>query len=398
MPLLGPPASEPWIPEDQVVRTSDHLLYEVAKDGDAYFSVSSPWADDEAVLIRVSSQALTKTTQFFAAQFGAHWIPESGKFTTQNPLVFSENFVDFVTFLHIASEDGVVPAAAIYILKPVAVLLDKYLFKGTLPVWCEHLLMDYFSGIFPFYNDVILCRQVADDTGDLPVPSLPFVLQCAYFLNLPVAFAIASRRMMWQMTVDEVRAFLADEFHPRLYVDFAELLQFDYVECFEQEAVRLRTDLVSKLPTVFQPDPHGERAWWCSRCQHVPQTERWHREVISKSQGWNHEQGRGLEYSLDTLFEEYISDMTRLETFRDLASGGEPALPCGRFRPRYCDIADREMLWDVYSAIGGLCLPCVKAGEFKFCSFCPKHNLDLTVERSPNEVNWENARENGWQP
>ncbi|OAP63346.1 hypothetical protein AYL99_02573 [Fonsecaea erecta] len=358
-----------WRPITKIINTSEYLLYEVAADGDAYLAVFTTLGS--RVLIRVSSQALCKTTEFFKAQFHTNWMPPSSKFTPQNPLPFAEKFDEFVTFLHIASEDESIPEVPINILRPVAVLLDKYLFKGKLPGWCEKVLTSCFPLHFPFYNSVdYFLADFEISGGILDETSLPAVLHSAYLLDLPFVFATASRRMMWQMATDDVECLF-----PK---DLQALLPMDFVGGFKEEAVRLRDDLVSHLPQVFQPDVHGGTKWWCNQCNMVPHKERWLREIIRKSNSFQQEQREGPTGRLCDLFEEYVRDACLLGSTRELE---DTAFECGRFRLRYSDIGDSEILFDVYASIGGLCLPCLKAGEeIKYRYVCSKHCLFLNKE------------------
>jgi hypothetical protein len=198
------------------------------------------------------------------------------------------------------------------------------------------------------------------------------VLQTSYLLNLPEMFAKASRAIMWLVPQYEVEKQL-----PKRLV---ESVGFDFVENFKEEAVRLRKDLVSKLPAVFYPDKHGE-SWsllGCGKCASVPQDERWRREIISKNSAWQEEHQRGKSFlAMGRLFSSYIDDMDELATRKQHNSRNERKLNCGRFGLRLLDVTPEEAIWQVYQAIGGLCLPCVKSGEFKFQMSCNLHDVDL---------------------
>ncbi|OQV03779.1 hypothetical protein CLAIMM_08780 isoform 2 [Cladophialophora immunda] len=361
-----------WFPTTEIIKTPGFLLYELAPDGDAYLTDSSTRGDQ--VLIRVSSRALSKTTRFFRAQFTDYWMPASGKFTPENPLVLAaEGFDSFVVFLRIASEEEACPRPVDCVLDRVAMLLDKYLFEGKLPAWYEETLNSFFPRLWPFANFVDHDIRILEDTGRIPVRSNLTLLHCAYLLDLPSVFATASRRMMWQSSIEEVETLTSQNLEA--------LFPCDFLGGFTNEAVRLRVDLVSKLPSVFYPDPHTDDDWWCHDCQFVPHEERWHREIISKSDSWGIEQKEGMVYRLGDLFMEYIHGMTRLERLREIEGPGSPAFGCRRFRLRYLDVTEYELLFDVYRGIGGLCLPCIKAGgKFEFRSYCSEHNLDLTEE------------------
>ncbi|KIY03452.1 uncharacterized protein Z520_00143 [Fonsecaea multimorphosa CBS 102226] len=364
-----------WNPRGKIVQTPDYQLYEVAADGDAYFAVSSTSGNEE-VMVRVSSQALCKTTVFFAARFETNWMPESGKFTPENPLRFTEDFDAFVTFLHIASEHELIPTPPLSLLRSVAALLDQHLFKGKLPDFFEEKLSSCFPRRFPFFNDVAVALDQFALSGTLIETNSLALLHSAYLLNLPSVFATASRRMMWQMSVVDVDTLLPN--------DLRMLVPGDFVDSFEDEAVRLREDLVSALPKVFYPDPHGEMQWYCYFCHLIPHEERWMIEIIRKSDTWAEESRAGPVARLQDCFMDYMRMLGRLEQLREF--DGRRA-PCGRFRLRQPDVLEREMLFDVYNAIGGLCLPCVKAGgEFRYRRFCDVHQLDLTTECSEHET------------
>ena len=56
-----------WDPAANIVIPSNYLLYEVAPDGDAYLSVTSPNHVYEPILLRVSTEALQRTSEYFYA-------------------------------------------------------------------------------------------------------------------------------------------------------------------------------------------------------------------------------------------------------------------------------------------------------------------------------------------
>ncbi|ETI26087.1 hypothetical protein G647_02864 [Cladophialophora carrionii CBS 160.54] len=149
-------------------------------------------------------------------------------------------------------------------------------------------------------------------------------------------------------------------------------------ENFKEDAVRLRTDLVSRLPTVFYPDHHGEGLLGCGKCASVSQDQRWHREIISKNSNWLDEDLRGEPFLRSGgLSSSYIKDIHELAKRQQGNDTNDRHLDCGRFRLRHLDVTPQESTWRLYQAIGGLCLPCVKSGEFKFQTSCDLHHVDL---------------------
>ncbi|KIW83777.1 hypothetical protein Z517_03023 [Fonsecaea pedrosoi CBS 271.37] len=364
-----------WDLSDRLVTTTQPQTYEVAADGDAYFRALTETKDH--VLIRVSTEALSRNTKFFREQFKASWAPEGGKFTAENPLHFLERLEPFVLFLHVASEDDPLPPENTCLLRDVALMLDKYLFEGKLPAWFETILTSFIPKSFPFPNNVESSSMVYGDTGILLCTALPAILHSAYLLNLPALFATASRRMMWQMTAYDVDELLPDHMKA--------LMPWDFIRGFESEVVRVRDVLISNLPHVFYPDPHGDAQWGCHDCNLVSHAERWHHEVISKAECTQAERlGGEVQQSLESIFAEYVHDMTKLERLREFDQVDNPTrFECGRFRLRHLDVSENEILFEAYTAIGGLCLPCIRAGgEFAFRLHCDQHNLDLSKESS----------------
>ncbi|KAJ9615093.1 hypothetical protein H2200_001167 [Cladophialophora chaetospira] len=349
-------------PSRVVINISGSLCYEIAPDGDAWIAAKSALHNQATVLIRVSSSALKKSTRFFEVQFSDRWNRE---FTVENPLVLDDHdFDELVGFLHIASEDDLLPPIAMRLLPKIAVLADQYLFEGRLPKWCEENLELYMCQHFPIHDTTEMVLTSFRRTGRLPEVSLPAVLRIAYLLNLSSIFAIASRQMMWLMSVEDVDILLPQ--------DLVDLLPMNFVKEFREEALRLRIELRRLLPTIFFPDPHGkggsEDSPMCHKCGAVPMEERWYREVICKSRTYGVEQQRGHVLPIFDLFNDYAIHMAGLTATRLLPTeaGKQTPFPCGRFRVRHVDMSFDEMLWEIYAGIGGLCVKCVKSGECRY--------------------------------
>jgi hypothetical protein len=359
-----------WNPTADIVGRFCQLFYDVAAEGDSYISVNSPFRDDATVLVRVSSEALKRTCRFFGAQFSDRWT-QGRDFTASKPLLLDERFVEFVTFLHFCHEDDVVSQSASVHLRNVAILCDKYLFEGRLPAWCLQSLNARLPADLVMWQ---LAITLGHRTVDVlwRINMLFEILQTSYLFNFPEIFAKASRAVMWLVPQEKVET--------QLPTGLVELVGFDFAENFKEEAVRLRKDLVSKLPAVFYPDQHGESLLGCGKCASVPQDERWRREIICKNSGWQEEHRRGKPFlAMKRLFHSYIEDMDSLARRQQCNSRNERKLDCGRFGLRHLDVTPQEAIWQVFQAIGGLCLPCVKSGEFKFKMSCDLHDVDLCL-------------------
>ncbi len=350
----------PWC---DISRSSGTYIYEVAPDGvgDAWISTDYPLNHQFKVFIRVSRSALKKSTRFFEAQFSDPW---SRDFPIDDPLSLDENFQELVAFLHICSEDNLLPPSADEILPEIAVLCDQYCFDGQLPVWCEQKLQARLDQYFPMVNDTYSDIEMFHRWGQLPPNSCPAVLHTAYLLNLPKTFAIASRQMMWLMSFEHVQILLPRDLN---------LLPINFVDSFKMEATRLRNDLLHFLPAVFFPDTHSQQDPDCKRpcrkCDMVPMQARWYIEVVRKSATLAYEnEHQGPVLPIVDIFTGYVKRMASLELPRvdERVPTVQHPFPCGRFRLRVVDFDEVEMLTLVYGAIGGLCLKCVKSGRFKY--------------------------------
>ncbi|EXJ56891.1 hypothetical protein A1O7_07235 [Cladophialophora yegresii CBS 114405] len=356
-----------WYPAGDIVGRSGHFFYDVAAEGDAYISVNSPFQVDATVLVRVSTRALGRTSQYFRSQFSTRWA-QGRVFTTSNPLVLEERFTNFVTFLHFCHEGDVVRLSSRVDLKQVGLLCDKYLFVGRLPSWCFESLNARLPKNPPLFGFTAMLPVTTTAVQSLVPNTLLEILQISYLLNLCGIFAKASRAIMWSVTYGEI-----EKLGP---LDVAGIS--DYAENFRREALRLRRDLVSRLPTVFYPDHHGEGPLGCGKCASATQDQRWHREVITKNINWLREDRRGEPFlQIGSLFGSYVKDMYDLPKRQQGNNTNHLNIDCGRFRVRHLDVTPPETIWQLYQAIGGLCLPCVKSGHFKFQTSCDLHDVDL---------------------
>lgn len=354
---------------------SDHpasgKVVEIAKDGDIFIQAKTKDSDGKSVFIKVSSQYLKDSSPVFAAQFSSRW-SSNRRFNMRDPLVLNESFSVLETFLRIVHNDQDLNADDIRFidLLQLGILVDKYMFTGPLPPVIDEYLKDSLCRHFPIH---VLAHYLQTHIWTLSsrfaAPCVTDVLCMAYLFNLPAIFTMASRQMMWTMEEDQVKQTLLPE--------VASILQFDLVAEFKAEYLRLRQHLVTKLPPVFFPVAHGLGGHWCTKCSTVPQEHRWQSEVISKASP------RAL---MQEQFSAYIRAMFSLgcdqEDGLNEEDSGEAdshqSDPCGKFKVRDLDADPDELLQDLYVSMGGLCLHCVKAGRFKYESFCTAHNLLLT--------------------
>ena len=289
-----------------------------------------------------------------------------------------ENFENFVTLLHFCHEDDAVPATATRKLVDVGLLCDKYRFRGQLPEWCFHELDTRACTFLSASYNKAWWIDLLQSHSPLSWDSFPRVLEAAYYLNMPKIFAKASRALMWSVSCTDIEKCLSPDLIARIPADTEEIFSM-----FKEEALRLRKDLVLRLPTVFHPASHKEPEKTigpCGNCASLTNEERWYREVISKNRAFRREQETGKPAKdLETLFKGYLADLEKLCQLRSQSgvAPGDP-LQCPRYWPTHLDGgSEQQLMFELYTAIGGLCLWCVKSGEIKYGKSCTKHNLDL---------------------
>lgn len=354
-------------PPDLNIGSTASDILDIASDGDIIMKIS-PEDEDNGRLLRVSSQALKTTSSYFAALLSERWSSSSRRtFTVKRPMVVDEQYdVSFFLFMLIIHQQSLkhgdtIAAIKLKHLTGLAILVDKYMFTGSIPEFIKDAMNQY------------LARGPQSD--DWESMDSPEILCISYFLNLPDLFAKASHQMIWSLGQGDLHCCASPALVP--------ILPVSIFQEAEKEGKRLRSHLLTKLPPVFYPDPHGGDSdddeldkWWCQKCAAFPHEERWNVEVVTKNEEWKWEQRHGLTFSLGGLFASYLSDMAKLDYGGQL-DPDSPRLACGKFKVRFVDVNTDEMLFDLYNAIGGVCIHCFRAGRFQYETHCAEHDLDL---------------------
>lgn len=330
----------------------------LASEGDTYLQVQD---GAESQDFRVSSQALSQASSYFAATFSPRW-SEEGEFTADAPLVLhNDNLCAMAIFLALIHG---VDVFGVKLTRPkfmdLAVVCDKYMFEGPFPAWIEEGLESFFLPT----NDII------EDPTRVIGTSLLDLMCCARVFDFPRLFCKASRQMMWILPGVVFQAHLSDNQHA--------ILPENVGPKFRSECQRLASYLVTKLPNLLYPDPHGTNQWWCENCATVSHEQRWLSEVVTQSGGWVSKGNFHLLLSIGEIVRGWIDKISQMDNTRHVDED-QQELPCGRFRLRWADISMQEIQLDLFMAMGGMCLACCKAGKVKYDVFCAEHKMCLVV-------------------
>ncbi|EXJ87770.1 hypothetical protein A1O1_04697 [Capronia coronata CBS 617.96] len=310
-------------------------------------------------VFHVSSHALKKTSRYFASLLSERWTHE-GK--PNDPLVLKGDNLCAMAIFFAIMHDAILPAQELTLgqLRALAVVCDKYMYEGTIPEWISTCLASFLHS----HNNIM------EFSNAIKTEVLPDVLCIASVLNLPIIFGKASHQLMWLAPACDIRSTLSD--------DLASMLTIDLAKEFGAESKRIPSHLVTQLPKLLFPDPHGVENWWCARCTTVPHEERWHSEVIRKTGPWALDAEGMLTVSVGEMVAAWLDKISGLSRLRELDTD-QFSFPCGRFRLRYADLSLTEVQLDLYTSVGGQCISCFKAGVFKYDVFCPEHKVCLFV-------------------
>ncbi|EXJ82986.1 hypothetical protein A1O3_06803 [Capronia epimyces CBS 606.96] len=340
-------------------------VYRMCLESDLYIRVQNG-TDSEDFL--ASSQVLKKTSRYFAALLSPRW-SDRASYTADDPLVLNEDEPHLMrAFLGIVHglrplPPRLWPVLQLKGLEDLTKVFDKYMYDGPVPAWLSFILESF---LLP---DNFVQHPIQTTITMASTKKIVSVLVMATILNLPHIFCRASRQLMWVAPPSLLQECLKDEVK-------------GLMPQFQSECQRMRSFLVTKLPNLLFPDPHGTNHWWCDKCAAVSHPERWASEIITKSDLWQLDQeGEGkCVYSIGALVLSWVKKMSELDRFREMDDAKLPPFPCGRFRLRYADITPQEIVFDLYKAMGGLCLACYREGVYKYDVFCPKHQVSLVVK------------------
>jgi len=144
----------------------------------------------------------------------------------------------------------------------------------------------------PKWLSPYLLNQLPPDSAGFPDASLRGhpngcfkrildVLCIALVFNCPEEFSRASRELTWIMRPTDLINWL--------HFDLTQVISNDFRHDFGKANDALRLKLMSNLPAVFYPDPHGNEHGPCLKCNSTPHETRWYWELTLRNANWNDE-------------------------------------------------------------------------------------------------------------